>query len=156
MEGIKKIHALLETRVVNITADTIIRGDIDIVWAIVIDVANWPKWDPHELAARLDGPFAAGTKGWSKPRGAPPATWTITRVVHKREWASESPLPGGKLSGESKYEPLVGGRIRCARTVTVTGLLVPLFHLHFARLIRRDMLATWQALEKEAARRKLL
>jgi hypothetical protein len=40
--------------------------------------------------------------------------------------------------------------------VSVTGLLVPLFHLHFARLIRRDMLATWQALEKEAARRKLL
>ena len=31
----------------------------------VTDVAGWPAWDPHEKAARLEGPFAPGTAGWS-------------------------------------------------------------------------------------------
>ncbi len=137
----------------TITAETTIKGDINAVWAALSDVASWPSWDPHEEGAQLDGPFVAGTKGWSKPKGGPAANWTLTKVESPRLWASESPMPGGKIAGESVYEPLEDGRIRCTRRVTVTGPLVPLFWLYFGRLIRRDMYATWSALEQEAARR---
>ena len=137
----------------KIAAETIIKGDINTVWAVVTDVNNWPAWDPHELAARLDGPFAAGTKGWSKPRGGPATDWIITNVVDHQLWASECPMPGGKLAGENTFESLGDGRIRCTKAMWVSGPLVPLFWLYFGRLIRRDMFATWTALEREVARR---
>lgn len=138
----------------QIKAETIIEGDLSAVWEIVVDVDGWPSWDPHEEGARLNGPFAAGTTGYSKPRNGPGTDWTITDVVHGRRWASECSLPGGKLAGENLFEALEGGRIRCVKTVNVTGPLVPLFWLHFGRGIRRDMYATFEALEREAARRR--
>ena len=51
----------------------IITGDIKAIWAVATDVGSWAAWDPHEEKARIDGPFAAGTKGWNKPAGAPAA-----------------------------------------------------------------------------------
>jgi polyketide cyclase/dehydrase/lipid transport protein len=137
----------------QIKAETIIEGDPSAVWEVVADVDGWPSWDPHEEEAHLDGPFATGTTGWSKPRHGPGTGWTITAVVEGRRWASECALPGGKLTGENLFEPLDGGQIRCVKTVNVTGPLVPLFWLHFGRGIRKDMYATFAALEREAARR---
>lgn len=137
----------------KISGETIIKGDLDTIWSIVTDVANWPDWDPHEEAARLDGPFATGTVGWSKPKGGPAANWKITGVEPKKLWASESPLPGGKIAGKNTFETLNDGRVRCTKTVWVSGILVPLFWVYFGRMIKRDFAATWAALEKEVARR---
>jgi len=111
----------------QIVEETIIVGDIGAVWAIVTDVDNWPAWDPHEQEARLDGPFVAGTTGWSKPKGGPATTWTLTEVIAQRRWGSECALPGGKMAGDNVFESLGDGRIRCARTIRITGPLVPLF-----------------------------
>ena len=134
----------------EISGDTIITADPAKVWRLVTDVANWPAWDPHEEGARLDGPFAAGTTGWSKPRGGPGTTWTLTEVVDGRSWSSECPLPGGKLSGTTVYEPLPAGKLRCAKVIRVTGPLTILFRLYFGRRIRADMDRTWAALEVAA------
>ncbi|SEC41689.1 SRPBCC family protein [Paenibacillus sp. GP183] len=139
----------------KIAAETIIKGDLSSVWAVVIDVDNWPTWDPHEQEARLDGSFAVGTTGWSKPNGGPGTSWKITKVVEQKMWASESPMPGGKIAGENVFEPLGDERIRCSKTVWVSGPLVPLFWFYFGRMIRRDMFATWAALERESDRRKV-
>lgn len=139
----------------KIESQVIIQADIEVLWAVITDVNNWPMWDPHEEAARLEGPFATGTKGWSKPKGAPDAHWVITNVEAGRAWGSESPLPGGKIAGQTTLEPLTEGRVRCTKTVTVTGFLVPLFYLYFGRLIRVDMDRTWAALEREASRRAM-
>lgn len=139
-----------------IKAEAVIEGELPDVWAAAVDVARWPEWDPHEEAARLDGAFAAGGTGWSKPRGGPATAWTITEIsvtAEERRWASECPLPGGKLSGANFFAAAGEGRVRCAKTVWVSGPLVPLFRLYFGRRIRRDMLRTWAALETEAAAR---
>ena len=66
--------------------ELVIEGDIAAVWQAATDVAAWPTWDPHEEKARLDGPFAPGTKGWNKPRGAPAGSFTITGVEPERMW----------------------------------------------------------------------
>lgn len=134
----------------TISAEQVITAELGAVWAVATDVAAWPVWDPHELDARLDGPFAAGTTGWSKPHGGPATDWTITAVEPQRRWASACGLPGGGLSGDNVFTDLGDGRVRCTKTVVVTGPLVPLFVLYFGRGIRRDMLRTFAALETRA------
>jgi hypothetical protein len=135
----------------EIAAETVISADISAVWRIVSDVERWPDWDPHEDQARLDGEFAVGTVGWVKQKGNPPATFTLTEVVPERRWASECKLPGGSLWGSNEYEPLPDGKIRCTRTVRVTGPLVPLFRFYFGKRMHRDFFRTWAALEARAA-----
>ncbi|MEV5576715.1 SRPBCC family protein [Spirillospora sp. NPDC052269] len=134
------------------TEETVIDGNLATVWATAIDVDTWPDWDPHEEAARLNGPFTEGGTGWSKPRGGPATTWTITDVVPLGLWASECDLPGGKITGVNTFEETAEG-VRCTKTVRVTGPLTPLFRFHFGRRMRRDFFKTWTALEAEAARR---
>jgi hypothetical protein len=107
----------------EISAQATIDGDLAAIWEVVTDVAAWPSWDPHEEAARLDGVFAAGMTGWSKPHGGPATDWTITDVVEQRSWSSECALPGGKLSGDNHFEPVGDGRVRCTKTVRVRGPL---------------------------------
>jgi hypothetical protein len=135
----------------EIAAETVIVGDVAAVWRVVTDVARWPEWDPHEDIARLDGEFAVGVTGWVKQKGNPGAAFTLTEVVPERRWASECALPGGKLWGSNEFEQLPDGKIRCTRTVRVTGPLVPLFRFHFGRRMRRDFFKTWAALEARAA-----
>jgi hypothetical protein len=138
----------------KITSETTIKGELKTLWAVVTDVNHWSDWDPHEEQARLDGAFVVGGTGWSKPHGGPGTAWTITQMVEQRLWASECPLPGGKLTGENTFESLPDGRIRCTKTVRVYGPLVLLFWLYFGRGIRRDMDKSWTALEQEVARRQ--
>lgn len=135
----------------EIHEEAVITGTVQDIWATVTDVANWPSWDPHEEAARLDGTFAVGTTGWSKPHGGPATDWTITDVVPLARWASECGLPGGKITGVNTFEPVGEGQVRCTKTVRVTGPLVPLFRLYFGRRMRKDMLRTWKALEDQVA-----
>ena len=137
----------------EVRVQAVITGEPAIVWAVVSDVAGWPRWDPHEEAARIDGPFATGTTGWSKPHGAPGASWTLTDVEGPHRWASSCALPGGGLRGLNTFEQVGPTRVRCTKTVQVTGPLVPLFRAWFGPRMRRDMVRTLAALEQEAARR---
>lgn len=67
--------------------ERIIKGNISDVWRIATDVVNWPKWDPHEEAGEIYGPFQAGTKGYSKPRGGPAAHWVLSQVDKEHSWS---------------------------------------------------------------------
>ena len=79
--------------------EMVIEGDITAIWQAVTDAAAWPSWDPHEEKARLDGPFAPGTKGWNKPKGAPAGTFAITAVEPERMWSARAGIPFGSLRG---------------------------------------------------------
>lgn len=136
----------------RIYGERIINGDIESIWRIATDVNAWPSWDPHEEAAELYGPFAVGTKGSSQPRGGPAAKWILTKVEDKKIWSLINKMPVGTLHVENRYEPLADQKVRCERTMIVTGLLVPLFWIYFAKLVKKDMQATWEALEKEVAK----
>jgi hypothetical protein len=136
----------------KIFGERIINGDIDGVWRIATDVNAWPNWDPHEEAAELYGSFAVGTKGSSQPRGGAAAKWVLTKVEDKKLWSLINKMPIGTLDVENRYEKLPGNKVRCEKTMIVSGLLVPLFWIHFAKLVKEDMQATWEALEKEVAK----
>lgn len=138
----------------KILAESVIDGKLDTVWDIVSDVAGWPAWDPHEEAARIDGPFEAGTAGWSKPRKAPPADWVLTAVEPKKRWASKSGIPGGTILGESTFEKVGTDKVKCVKVVTVSGTLVPLFWLIFRRPVEADLHHSLAALQDEVTRRE--
>ena len=134
-----------------ISEQATISGEIGKVWEVAIDVARWPEWDPHEEAARIDGAFEVGTKGWAKPKGAPGGGFTITKVDPGRAWGSEAGIPFGKLRGETSFEPLGDGQIRVTKRMELHGPFVPIFRLIWERGVRRDMLLTFAALQQRAS-----
>ncbi|WP_225730225.1 MULTISPECIES: SRPBCC family protein [unclassified Nocardia] len=135
-----------------IAEESVITGEIAQIWQAATDVENWPSWDPHEQAARIDGPFEPGTKGWVKPKGAPAGPFTLVAVEPKRSWTSEAAIPFGKIRGHYTYDPLGDGTVRVAKRMEVHGPFVPVFRLIWERGIRTDMRLTMAALEKEARR----
>lgn len=137
----------------SFTEEATISGEINAVWVAATDVPAWPSWDPHEEKARIDGEFAAGTKGWSKPAGAPAGVFTITDVEPGRMWASRAGIPFGHLRGENRYEPVGDGTIKVSKRVEVHGPFGTLFHLIWEKRMRADMHKTFAALEAEARRR---
>lgn len=133
--------------------EAIINGGIDGIWAAATDVPGWPSWDPHQQKARIDGEFAAGTTGWSKPASAPAGTFTITDVEPGRMWITRAGIPFGHLRLENRYDPAGDGMVRVSKRVEVHGPFGPLFHLIWEKNMRKGMRQTFAALETEARRR---
>lgn len=130
----------------------IISGGIEEVWRVATDVNRWPEWDPHEEAGEIYGPFIEGTSAYSKPRGGPGAHWTLTEVTENQSWSLINPMWIGTLRVENRYTQLPEGRVLCEKHMQVSGwALVALFKLHFEAATRKDMQATWAALEKRLA-----
>lgn len=127
----------------------VISGNIDEVWRIATDVDRWPEWDPHEEAGEIFGPFEVGTKAYSKPRGGPGANWSLTEVTEGQSWSLLNPMRIGTLEVENRYTQMPDGNVLCQKTMQVSGwILVTLFKLHFETATRKDMQATWIALEQ--------
>jgi hypothetical protein len=62
------------------------------IFAIYQDVSGWPRWDAGIAAARLDGPFAAGTPGMLQPMGAPELDFSLTHVEPGRGFGDRTPV----------------------------------------------------------------
>lgn len=58
---------------------TAIARSSDLVWQVVVDVENWPKWTPTVTkAVRLDtGPFGAGSAVKLKQPAQLETTWQV-------------------------------------------------------------------------------
>lgn len=133
----------------------VISGNIEGVWRIATDVNSWPEWDPHEEAGEIFGPFKEGTHAYSKPRGGPGANWTLTEVTENQSWSLINPMRIGTLKVENRYTSLPDSQVLCEKTMQVSGwVLVSLFKLHFEAETRKDMQATWVALEERLTNQK--
>lgn len=129
-----------------------ISGDLQDVWRVATDVDHWAEWDPHEEAGEIFGPFEEGTRAYSKPRGGPAAHWVLTEVTENRSWSLLNKMRIGTLRVENRYTPQPDGKVLCEKTMQVSGwVLVALFKLHFEAETRKDMQATWVALEERLA-----
>ncbi|MFI6172795.1 SRPBCC family protein [Nocardia sp. NPDC051052] len=137
-----------------ISEEAVISGAIASIWQAATDVAHWADWDPHEEKARIDGPFAPGTKGWVKPKGAPAGPFTITAVDEGGSWTSEAGIPFGKIRGHYTYTPVGEGAVRVVKRMEIHGPFRPIFRLIWEKGIRSDMHLSFAALEQEAQRRR--
>lgn len=137
----------------TVSAEAIIDATAEEAWAVQTDVSAWPMWNSHEQAARIEGPFVAGTLGWSKPCGGPGAPWTLT-VDPPRMWASRSPLPYGELTGCRSFTPTEDGRLHCRYEMSARGPFALVFRVWFGPRIRRDMVLGFAEFEAEVRRRR--
>jgi uncharacterized protein YndB with AHSA1/START domain len=108
------------------------------VWKVWTDVARWPEWDVSKEIARLDGPFRPGVSGWAKQRGNLGGSFTITEVDDGRSFATECPMPLGKVIFGHSLEPVPGGRVRVVKRVEVQGTFGSLLRL-VAPTMRRQI-----------------
>jgi len=93
-------------------------------WA---DMDTWPQWNADTEWARLDGPFAEGSSGELKPKGAPKVRFVIERLVPGREFVDVSRLPGARLTFAHLVDPLPDGGCSIAVRVTIDGPLAPVW-----------------------------
>ncbi|MHB1533976.1 MAG: SRPBCC family protein [Acidimicrobiales bacterium] len=120
------------------------------LWAVWSDVDRWAEWDPHEHDARLDDAFATGSRGWSKPVGAPAGAFELVEVEAPRRWTSRAALPGRNPTFEHQLTATPEGADVTIRA-TATEPLAAVVRLIWARRMRRDAPLTIAALGRRAA-----
>lgn len=87
-------------------------------WTFWTDVSNW-SMDPDVKSLKLDGPFAAGSRGTTHSRSSGKVEWQIVEVGERRA-VIEFPLPDAVGRFTWTFEDL-GGRTRITQHCTLTG-----------------------------------
>ncbi|HEV3471091.1 MAG TPA: SRPBCC family protein [Pyrinomonadaceae bacterium] len=93
----------------------------EFAWRFWTEVGNWAAVDPSVERAELDGPFAAGAKGTTKPRGAGPVSWRVTEAEAPSRAVIEVPAPGASLKFIWSFEDAGGGRTLITQRIVFEG-----------------------------------
>jgi hypothetical protein len=89
-------------------------------WQFWTHVENWLS-DPSVESITLDGPFAAGTRGTTKPRGLDPLDWRLAEVQDGRGAVVEMNLPGAVIHFRWEFAELSDSVTRITQRVTLAG-----------------------------------
>lgn len=94
------------------------------VWAMVIDVEQWPALIPTvDAVDRLDpGPLAVGSRTRLQQPRLPTAVWTVTELAEGSSYTWASTSPGVTITAAHVVEPHADGS-RLTLAVTVFGPL---------------------------------
>ncbi|MGH9834184.1 MAG: hypothetical protein ACREBD_29945 [Blastocatellia bacterium] len=92
----------------------------DFAWRFWTNVANW-TFDTSVESVTLDGPFAAGAKGVTKPRGQEPVEWRLTEVQDRSGAVIEVALPGVTVRFRWRFEDAADGGVRMTQRATLEG-----------------------------------
>ena len=93
----------------------------DQAWKFWSNVDNWAKVDPAVEWTKLDGPFSAGTRGTTKPRGSEPNHWVITDVEEGKSATIEISIPGALVRFRWLLEDTESGGSRLTQTASLEG-----------------------------------
>ena len=122
---------------------------IDQIWS---EVDRWHEWDPDTKQARLDGPFATGSKGRIVPSKGMGIPMVVTERSQGRSFTVEGYIPGFRLHFEHTVAPANGGADVMHR-VWFTGPLAFLFGPGVARQVKAGLPRTMLSLKAYAERR---
>jgi hypothetical protein len=89
-------------------------------WQFWSHVENW-LIDTSAEAVTLDGPFAAGTTGTTKPRGLDPINWQLVEVQDGHSAVIEMSLPGAVITFRWQFAELPNAATRITQRVSLTG-----------------------------------
>ena len=93
----------------------------DMAWKFWTNIDNWAVVDPAVEWAKLEGPFIAGTKGRTKPRGADPNEWKLAEVEEGKRAVIELAAPGATMKFHWSFADLPGGGVRLTQIITFEG-----------------------------------
>lgn len=119
------------------------------IFSIYRDVDSWAQWDPDIEAVGMDGDFAAGTRGWLKPVGAPKTATRMVSVVEPAAFTVESKLPFCTMTFEHELHA-VGESTDATHRVLFSGALAPLFSRIIGGKIRKGIRGTMEGLKQYA------
>jgi hypothetical protein len=93
----------------------------DFAWKFWTNLDNWAVVDPAVEWAKLEGPFIAGTRGETKPRGADPNEWKLAEVEEGSRAVIEIAAPGATVKFHWSFVDLGDSCVRMTQKVTVEG-----------------------------------
>ncbi|MEP1032574.1 SRPBCC family protein [Ekhidna sp.] len=95
----KKLNALAQKGKINENAgirdshSTIINADIDKVWNVLIDMENWPSWNPDVKQVILEGEVAEGVNfSWTQGRTHGKSQIQTVKKPSTLSWTSKAKL----------------------------------------------------------------
>jgi hypothetical protein len=93
------------------------------VWKIYNNTAAWTTWDTGTEKVELNGPLAAGSRGFIKFSGQDPLPFRIVSAQPNREFTDETEIPGADIFVRFTHSlsPLSNGGTRISQRVTITG-----------------------------------
>lgn len=92
----------------------------EFAWQFWSTVENW-LFDTSAESVTLDGPFAAGTRGTTKPRGLDPLNWQLVEVDEGRNAVIEIDLPGAVTRFRWEFAELSDTVTHITQRVTLEG-----------------------------------
>jgi Polyketide cyclase / dehydrase and lipid transport len=93
----------------------------EFAWKFWTNVDNWAVVDPAVEWAKLEGPFIAGTKGRTKPRGSDPNEWKLAEVEEGSRAVIEIAGPGATVKFHWSFTDITGGGTRMTQKVILEG-----------------------------------
>jgi hypothetical protein len=75
----------------------IVKAPPERVWAVWMDVSNWPTWDPLVTKSWSSKPLMLGVEGKVVPKKGLPSKFTIVEFEPTRKWTLEAALVTAKL-----------------------------------------------------------
>jgi len=93
----------------------------ELAWKFWSNVDNWARVDPAVEWSTLDGPFSAGTRGTTKPRGSEPNHWLITDVVDGTSATIEISIPRALVRFRWLLEDTENDTSRLTQTASLEG-----------------------------------
>lgn len=116
-----------------------IEAGADQVWAVLVDIGEWPSWNPTVTSVHplQDGPWGLGSTAEIRQPKLPKATWQVSRFEpgERFEWITTS--PGITTRADHRVDPLDGGRSHLTLELHQTGPLAGLVSLFLGTLTRR-------------------
>src|ERR1051326_2586888 len=105
----------------SISATATTGASTERVWAVYLEVANWPRWDKGLASYQPNGPFAVGTEGVLQPVGGPELAFTLTLVEDGWRFDDRTPIgPETAIIGRHELTPLASGT-QITHTVVIDG-----------------------------------
>jgi hypothetical protein len=121
-------------------------------WQFWTNVANWPVVDPSVESVQLNGPFAAGTSGTTKPRGLDLVEWHIREVQDGHRAVIEIPAPGVVFKCVWLFADAPNGGTRITQQASLEGELTADFEQTFGPQLENGMPQAMGRLIEEMAR----
>ena len=125
---------------------------VDQIWS---EVDRWHCWDPDTKQARLDGPFAVGTRGRIVPSKGMGIAMVVTERTAGLSFTVEGHIPLFRIHFEHTVTAVSGGS-EVAHRVWFTGPLAFLFGPNVAKQVKVGLPRTMLSLKAYAEQRHAL
>ena len=105
------------------------------VWAVLMDVPNWPRWNPGYVAAEAEGPLGLGRRGVVTLVDGRRSPFEVFECDEMRYLTIGGRAPATDIRFQYRLEDDATGGTRITLGHTLEGILSPLFARLFGRRV---------------------